>query len=90
MAGYQFRLIGGQTSAFGRDFARFDEPDLAARFQALIGEAMVKTGQAFEERDWQGAFAVVLSVDEHTGHLVLGFQPEYARTEAEFDNPSQE
>lgn len=86
MAGYQFRLTGYKIGAFGREVAMFDEPDLAERFQALISEAMVKTGKVFNEHPWQGTFAVVLGTDEHNGHLILGFEPESPRSDAEFEN----
>lgn len=86
MAGYQFRLTGYKFGAFGHEVAMFDEPDLAQRFQALISEAMVKTGKVFNEHPWEGAFAVVLATDERNGHLILGFEPESPRSDAEFEN----
>lgn len=83
----EFRPTGlPDQSAFGHAVTLWDEPDLAQRFQALIGEAMVTTGKVFNDHDWQGAFAVVLATDPRNGHLVVGFEPEYARSDAEFEN----
>lgn len=81
-----FRTTGYKFGAFGHEVQMFDEPDLAGRFQALAAEAMVKCGLVFNEHPWEGAFAFVLATDPHTGHLIVGFEPESPRSDAEFEN----